>query len=100
MFKLVKFITGVFFLKGRNPLRYPRPTYTNNDMALTCENIDESIDVGQISGSEWKFKGRRIKNSGRFKITTSDTKSVLIVGQVIRADAGKSKLAEFVNSNQ
>lgn len=65
-------------------------------MTLTC-GPPANIDVGQISGSEWKFNGWELKDSMRIKITISGMKSMLTVNNVILADIGKSKLAEFLN---
>lgn len=65
-------------------------------MMLTC-GTPKNINVGQISSSMWKFKGREIKESGRIEITTSNNVSVLKVNNVITADSGKSELAVFVN---
>lgn len=64
-------------------------------MTLTC-GPPTNLDVGQISGSEWKYNGQEIKDSIRIQITTSGMKSMLQVNNVILADIGKSKLAEFV----
>lgn len=85
-----------FFLQGPTTISYPDLTYTGNTMTLTC-GPPKNINVGRISDSEWTFRGREIKNSTRMKITTSDKKSMLKVKNVILADIGKSKLAEFLD---
>lgn len=64
-------------------------------MTLTC-GPPTNIDVGQISGSEWTFNGQEIKDSMRININISGMKSILTVKNVILADIGKSKLAEFL----
>lgn len=56
-------------------------------MTLTCG--DPKIYVGEISRSTWKHNGSEIKDSDRFEITTSGTKSNLTVKNVILADIGK-----------
>lgn len=63
-------------------------------MTLTC-SPPPNLEVGQISGSEWKLNGQEIKDSVRIKITTSGLKSMLQINSVILADIGKSKLADF-----
>lgn len=60
-------------------------------MTLTCGPPPKNVDVGEISGSEWKFKEREIKDGVRIGITTSDSTSELTVSNVILADIGKSK---------
>ncbi len=57
-------------------------------MTLTCEP-PANIDLGEISGSEWKFKGRDLKDNERIKITTSGPASKLTVSNIIPADKGK-----------
>ena len=47
-----------------------------------------NIDVGEITGSEWKLNGSQI-NSPRMTIAVSNDMSVLTVSEVILADAGK-----------
>lgn len=85
-----------YFLQGPTSISYPDLTYTGNTMTLLC-GPPQNIDVGQISDSEWTFRGREIKNGIRMKITTSDRKSMLKVNNVILADTGKSKLAVFLD---
>ncbi|XP_042246628.1 uncharacterized protein LOC121882433 isoform X1 [Thunnus maccoyii] len=69
-------------------ISFPNLTYTGKAMTLTCGPPPENINIGQISDSRWKFRGLRIKGSGRFTITTSDNTSVLRIDNVILADAG------------
>ncbi|KAM7395024.1 hypothetical protein PAMA_006664 [Pampus argenteus] len=75
------------FYNSLSSISFPDLTYTNDDMTLTC-GPPANINVGQISGSEWKFKERIIKDSGRIKITTSNMMSKLRIAQVVPADAG------------
>ena len=96
MFNLIKFLTDVLFLKGSTLINIPNLTYTGKEMTLTCGPPPENINIGQISDSEWKFRGRRIKNTARLKITTSKMSSELKVDKVILADAGKSKLRPII----
>ncbi|KAM7367587.1 hypothetical protein PAMP_013873 [Pampus punctatissimus] len=65
---------------------FPALTYTNGHMILICGPPDD-INVGPISGSEWKFRGRIIKDSRRIKITTTNMMSTLRIDQVVPADA-------------
>jgi len=48
------------------------------------------VNLGKITSSEWKFKGRIIRQ-GRLKMATSENQSTLTVSKVILADIGKSK---------
>lgn len=57
-------------------------------MKLTCG--PPNIDIGQISSSEWTFKGQQIKEGERFEITNGSSISTLTVNNVILADIGKS----------
>ncbi|XP_049914783.1 mucin-17-like isoform X5 [Epinephelus moara] len=68
-------------------ISFPSLTYTGNTMLLTC-GPPENVNVGQISGSVWKFQGREIKERGRLEVTTSRMESVLTVKNVILADIG------------
>ena len=62
-------------------------------MTLTC-GPPEDLDVGDISESEWKFQGRGIEDSERFRIRNSDQQSILTVNNVTLDDIGKSKRDE------
>lgn len=62
-------------------------TYTGNTMRLRCGPPPENIDVGQINGAEWRFKGRVIDNT-RLTASTGTSESVLTVNKVIVADIG------------
>ena len=62
-------------------------------MRLTCKP-PENMNIGEISKSEWKFKGRELVESERIKGTTS---SMLTVQDVILRDHGESQIAEFNN---
>ncbi|XP_026173793.1 adhesion G protein-coupled receptor F5-like [Mastacembelus armatus] len=70
------------------PISIPDLTYTGSSMTLTCGPPPKDFNVGQISGSVWKFNGLEIKDGGRIKITTTTNTSVLIVNNVINADVG------------
>ncbi|XP_076611648.1 uncharacterized protein LOC143335878 isoform X4 [Chaetodon auriga] len=89
------------FYNSSTSIDIPELTYTGNTMTLTC-GPPENINLGQISGSEWKFKGLEIKDSSRIKITAFGTKSVLTVNNVILADVGlyectvKGKVMNFL----
>ncbi|XP_062267411.1 adhesion G protein-coupled receptor F5-like isoform X1 [Platichthys flesus] len=65
----------------------PELTYTGASLYLKCEPPD-SFSVGLISSSRWTFNGQEIKDGGRFKITTSNSMSMLEVKKVIPADSG------------
>lgn len=54
-------------------------------MTLTCG--PPYIDLGQISASEWTFKGQKIENGKRFEITSGRIYT-LTVNNVILADIG------------
>ncbi|XP_070706014.1 adhesion G protein-coupled receptor F5-like [Pempheris klunzingeri] len=69
-------------------VNFPDLIFTGTPMTLTCGPPPEKINMTQISGSEWKFKEREIKDSSRFKITNSNMKSTLRVNNVILADVG------------
>lgn len=56
-------------------------------MKLTCG--PSSIDIEQISASEWTLNGQQIKEGMRFEITSGSI-STLTVNNVILADIGKS----------
>ncbi|XP_026175038.1 adhesion G-protein coupled receptor F1-like [Mastacembelus armatus] len=70
------------------PISIPDLTYTGSSMTLTCGPPPKDFNVGQISGSVWKFNGLEIKDGGRIKINTTTNTSVLIVNNVINADVG------------
>ncbi|XP_042358862.1 M cell-type agglutination protein mam3-like isoform X2 [Plectropomus leopardus] len=72
-----------------NPFTSPSLTYTGNSMELTCGPPPPNINVGDVSGSVWKFKGREIKENGRFEVTTSSLISTITVKNVILADMGQ-----------
>uniref|UniRef100_A0A673BQU0 Adhesion G protein-coupled receptor F5-like n=1 Tax=Sphaeramia orbicularis TaxID=375764 RepID=A0A673BQU0_9TELE len=64
-------------------------TYTGKTMRLQCGPPPENIDVGQINGAEWRFKGRVIdSDSGRLTASTKTSESELTVNNVILADIG------------
>ncbi|XP_029985105.1 uncharacterized threonine-rich GPI-anchored glycoprotein PJ4664.02-like isoform X3 [Sphaeramia orbicularis] len=66
-----------------------RITYTGKTMRLQCGPPPENIDVGQINGAEWRFKGRVIdSDSGRLTASTKTSESELTVNNVILADIG------------
>ncbi|XP_078130150.1 uncharacterized protein LOC144533010 [Sander vitreus] len=76
-------------------------TYTGTSMTLTCGPPD--INVGQISGSEWKLNGKKITESARIKVNTSGNVSMLTVHNVILADNGLYEctlIGEVINVNQ
>ncbi|XP_051264208.1 uncharacterized protein LOC127367939 isoform X50 [Dicentrarchus labrax] len=66
----------------------PDILYTGNTMRLTCDEPPESLAMGTISVSRWKFNGREIKNNRRIKITISGKKSLLTIQNVVLADIG------------
>uniref|UniRef100_A0A3Q3LF58 Uncharacterized protein n=1 Tax=Mastacembelus armatus TaxID=205130 RepID=A0A3Q3LF58_9TELE len=70
------------------PISIPDLTYTGSSMTLTCGPPPKDFNVGQISGSVWKFNGLEIKDGGRIKINNTTNTSVLIVNNVINADVG------------
>nr|XP_029135202.1 adhesion G protein-coupled receptor F5-like [Labrus bergylta] len=78
----------VAFYNSPTPISPPELTYTGNSMTLTCGPPPTNINVGHISVANWKFNGREIKNSGRIKITTLSTMSLLTVNSVILLDIG------------
>lgn len=84
-------IISFTFSKVPSPIDVPDVTYTGRTMTLTC-GPPPNNDVGQISGSEWKFNEREIKGDNRIQIIDSGMRSQLIVNNVILADVGKSKL--------
>ena len=66
-------------------------------MTLVCE-VSSNINVGNISSVEWTFRGRVIKESGRIKITNSNTRSVLRIEKAdVVVDIGKQKLVKISN---
>ncbi|XP_044025366.1 adhesion G protein-coupled receptor F5-like isoform X6 [Siniperca chuatsi] len=79
------------FYNSPTSISFPNLTYTGSPMTLTCGPPPENINVGQISGFEWKFKERGIKDSERMKITASNMKSMLTVSNVILPDIGRYK---------
>lgn len=64
-----------------------RITYTRQTMRLRCGPPPENIDVGQINGAEWRFKGLKIEG-GRLTASSGTSESVLTVNNVILADIG------------
>lgn len=66
-------------------------------MTLTC-GPPEDIDLGGVLYSEWKFQGRKLKDSERMRIEKSSTQSMLTISNIILNDIGKSKLTNFENS--
>lgn len=56
-------------------------------MTLTCGPSE--VNIGEISGSVWKFNGREMKNSARINIVSSGSASTVQVRDVILADRGK-----------
>ncbi|XP_060908739.1 adhesion G protein-coupled receptor F5-like [Labrus mixtus] len=78
----------VAFYNSPTPISRPELTYTGNSMTLTCGPPPTNINVGHISVAKWKFNGQEIKNSGRIKITTLSTMSLLTVNNVILLDIG------------
>ncbi|KAF0023108.1 hypothetical protein F2P81_023738, partial [Scophthalmus maximus] len=75
------------FYKSPTSITIPDLTYTGNTMFLRCEP-PENFDLGLISSSRWKFKGREIKDGERIEITTSNNQSMLKVINIIPADRG------------
>ncbi|XP_053300846.1 adhesion G-protein coupled receptor F1 [Pleuronectes platessa] len=75
------------FYQSSTSIIVPELTYTGASLSLKCEP-PESVIVGLISSSRWTFNGREIKDGGRFKITTSNSMSMLEVNNVIPADSG------------
>lgn len=65
-------------------------------MTLTC-GPPTNIEVGETTGYKWRFNGWEIKDSNRLRITISGMTSSLTINNVILADIGKFKLAEFLN---
>uniref|UniRef100_UPI0037E7FD21 adhesion G protein-coupled receptor F5-like n=1 Tax=Semicossyphus pulcher TaxID=241346 RepID=UPI0037E7FD21 len=79
-------VTSIY--KSATPLNLPDLIYTGNTMTLKCGPPPFNITVGRISGAQWKFNGREIKNSERIKTTTSSMMSLLTVNSVILPDIG------------
>lgn len=75
-----------YIVIGPAPIQIPSIIYTGDRMTLTCG--PPSIQIGQISASEWTFNGQKIKKSTRFEITSGSI-SKLTVDNVILADIGK-----------
>uniref|UniRef100_UPI003AAD8E89 adhesion G-protein coupled receptor F1 n=1 Tax=Centroberyx gerrardi TaxID=166262 RepID=UPI003AAD8E89 len=71
------------------PISFPALTYTGQAITLMCGPPPENINMGEISGSDWKFKGRDIKDSGKFRITTSSNSATLTINNAIAADSGR-----------
>lgn len=77
------------------PIYIPSLTYTGKSMELRCGPPAGNVDVSQMSGAEWKFKGQ-IVSGGRYNIATRNFESNLTVTNVILADIGKSKMYKCV----
>ncbi|XP_068199381.1 uncharacterized protein [Antennarius striatus] len=75
------------FFNSSTPISFPSLTYTGNNMTLTCGPPD-NVNVGDISASEWRFRGREITGSGRIIVGVSDRQSFLTINNVILADIG------------
>lgn len=73
---------------SRAPIAAPGATFTSRTMTLTCGPPE--VDVGTISGSEWKFQGFEIRQTGRREISFSknSNESTLTVENVIQSDNG------------
>lgn len=69
------------------PIYIPSLTYTGKSMELRCGPPAGNVDVSQMSGAEWKFKGQ-IVSGGRYNIATRNFESNLTVTNVILADIG------------
>ncbi|KAM9339668.1 adhesion G-protein coupled receptor F1-like [Symphorus nematophorus] len=80
-------VLGTVTASYRSPtaVSVPVRTFTGKTMELKC-GPPENIDVGEISGSEWKFNGLKITGQ-RFTITNSGKSSTLKIKNVISADA-------------
>jgi len=79
------------FSKGEKELGITAANYTGNNMTLVCE---PSINVEDLRKSEWTFRGRVIKQTGKRKITNSNTRSVLRIEKANAVDIGKQKLVK------
>ncbi|XP_053300843.1 adhesion G protein-coupled receptor F5 isoform X1 [Pleuronectes platessa] len=75
------------FYQSSTSINLPNLTYTGASLSLKCKP-SESVIVGLILSSRWTFNGREIKDGGRFKITISNSMSMLEVNNVIPADSG------------
>lgn len=73
--------------KGNKLMSFPARSFTGKSMTLTCGPPD--INIGEISGSMWKFNGREIKDGDRIDIISSIRDSKVTVNDVILADSGK-----------
>ncbi|XP_071384537.1 uncharacterized protein [Centroberyx affinis] len=71
------------------PISFPVLTYTGQAITLICGPPPENINMGEISGSDWKFKERDIKDNGRFKIATYSNSANLTINNTIAADSGQ-----------
>ncbi|KAM4521798.1 uncharacterized protein PAE49_001773 [Odontesthes bonariensis] len=80
-------VIGSVITKYNSPtqVKIPTLTYSGGEMELICEL--GVINIGTITSSEWKFKGRKIRQ-GRLKVATSERQSTLTVSKVILADIG------------
>uniref|UniRef100_A0A8C6S378 Adhesion G protein-coupled receptor F5-like n=1 Tax=Neogobius melanostomus TaxID=47308 RepID=A0A8C6S378_9GOBI len=71
--------------KAKDSITIPSLTYTGKSMTLQCGDPPPDINLGNVSGAEWKFKGWPVIGS-RYSMPTNKS---LTINQVIMADIGE-----------